>query len=382
MLKRISINILKFIISLVLITFIFSATFVEVGDVIKNTFGNIFEYASSETKEEVVGKFKDICSSNEEDEPVILGIQLCKDEELRTELEDNCARYQELKSKDKVTIDENLEEICDIFGEEKFERFCSKIERTPLAPDFEGMKKVCDDYNAGNIGDKELFVNYIGSAVGNIQLSKSDFYKNYKNTIQYFETYGILYIFVLVFLLWLLYLLLRDLSTVFIVLSSMLFNISLFLLLPYAALFTFQHIIGIQTDSLLMIFAHGGSTLNINTILGLFLIAIFSFYNNALLTKAVIFFVIGVIGKTYKLTRNINKEKKDEDIKSKSKKAKESETTYVQDITPKESTIKKVKEQKIKPQKIKEPKAKKANESKTQNAKDLTIKKSKSKKII
>jgi len=319
--NKLPIFILKLFISLILVTFIFSAILVEVEDVIKNTFANIYEYASPDSQKNAVDKFESVCSSEDKSQGTFLGIQLCNDSSLRADLEANCATYKELKIKNEVVVDEELEEICESLEEGTLDKFCEKQKKSILVPDFKGMEKACIEYKAGTIEGKEFFVNYIGSAYGNIEVSKSNFFSSYKDTIRYFEAHSTLYILVLVFLIWLLYLLIKDLSLVFSILGNILFNISLFLLIPFFIVSSYINTIGIETDSLLSIFSEGGISLQANIIASLLFISLFSFYNKALITRAIIFLIIGGIGKLHRymiLTgKDANKKKPKENNKNK-----------------------------------------------------------------
>jgi len=317
--NKLPIFILKLFISIILVTFVFSAILVEVEDVIKNTFANIYEYASPDSQKNAVDKFESVCSSEDKSQGAFLGIQLCNDLSLRADLEDNCETYKELKRKNEVVVDEELEKICGDLEGGKFDKFCEKQEKSILIPDFKGMEKACAEYKAGTIEGKEFFVNYIGSAYGNIEVSKSNFFSSYKDTIRYFEAHSTLYIFVLVFLIWLLYLLIKDLSLVFTILGNILFNISLFLLIPFFIISSYVNTVGIQTDSLLSLFSEGGTSLQANIIVSLFLIALLSFYNKALITRAIIFFIIGGIGKLHRYMIRTGKEVKKKKVKENNK---------------------------------------------------------------
>jgi len=330
MLNKVLIFTLKLVIILVLITFISSSILVEVEQVIKNTFANIFEHASPESKKRAVDKFEGICtSSDDENRTVILGVQLCKDPNLRQELEENCAKYEEFKIKNEVEEDKDFEETCDNIERTKFDKYCEKTKNTFLAPDLKGMERACEEYNEGKIDGKELFVNYIGSAVGNIEISNSNIFARYKKIVQFFETYSTLYVFVLLFFLWLLYLLIKDLSLVFTVLSRILFNISLFLLLPYFVISSYVDNVGIQTDVLLNLFSEGSVPLQANIILGLLLIALLSFYNKTLLTRAIIFFIIGTIGKLHRYMMRKKKVTSTQTPKTKAEEIKEKELNKI-----------------------------------------------------
>ena len=63
MLRRFFIWIVKSLITLVLITLIFSTVALELPSLVKGTFSDIFQYASPEAQKEVVNKLSGACSA-------------------------------------------------------------------------------------------------------------------------------------------------------------------------------------------------------------------------------------------------------------------------------------------------------------------------------
>jgi len=321
MFNKFSIFILKFLISLVLITFIFSAAPFAIDDMIAKTFGNIFDYASPDTQNKTIEKFASACDSTDENGKIITAVQLCNDESLRSEVEEYCINYRDLLSKNRIETNEEVEKTCKAMEEGTIDEICDKLDGQ--ISDTRGVPEICEDFKNGKINDRDFFVSFIGNTFGNVDIPKITLFEKFGKVILYFETYNILYVVILGFLFGFLFLLIKDVSLFFVILSGILFSISLFLLLPYIAIFAYDHFVGIETDILLeSLFGQGG--FDAKSILSVLLLAILSVYNKTLLTIVVIFLIFGVSGRIYGLIVHRKTEpEKIKGIKPKSKRSKQ-----------------------------------------------------------
>jgi len=377
--NRFLVSVLKFLISLVLLTFIFSAAPFAIEDTVSRTFANIFEYASPDTQKSVVDIFMASCGSSE-NKSIITGVQLCTNESLRVELEDYCIKYKELKRKNMVVVNEEVEATCEFLEGGEVDEFCNKVREQP-PQDSEGIQKACEDFQQGNLNDAEFFVNYMGSSFSNVKVPKFNFFKKYGDIIYYFQTHNILYVIVLMLLFGLVYFLIKDLSLVFVIISRILFNISIFLLLPYLVISAYDYFVGIDTDSLLRSFFEQRD-FGANAIISILLIAFLSVYNSSLLTIAVVFLVLGSAGRIYGVILHRKKEPEKEEIKEKKDKEaksikKEKKGKEIKEVEVKETKDKKSKE--VKSEQInnsKENKNKTIQENKLKDNKKSIIKKS------
>ena len=144
-LKKFGLWVVKNLIILLLITFIFSTVALDAPSLIKDIFKDIFQYSSPEMQKEVVSKLTLACSG--------------------------------LEGRD-------------------FEGFGNLS--IPVSLDFKKIGALCKDYNGGKINDKEFFFSVIeGTFNGPIKLPKVNALEKYNAIINFLNANKIIYLVIL-----------------------------------------------------------------------------------------------------------------------------------------------------------------------------------------
>src|SRR3989338_6243 len=183
MLKRFLIWIIKNLLVLLLVTFIFSAVAFDVPHMARELFKDIFQYASPEAQKDVVGKLTLACSSLEGKD--ISGLQQMK---------------------------------------------------SPVPIDFSNIGSFCMDYNSGKINGREFFFNVVGGAIpDSLELPNAGILEKYNSAINFLDKNKIYYIIILLALLAALYLLAGNLNAFLAILSGISLSMGILILLPYVA---------------------------------------------------------------------------------------------------------------------------------------------------
>lgn len=238
--KNFSIWLIKNLIILLLITLIFSSITLDLPDLIKGVFGDIFAYADTDTQKKVVSKLTETCSL------------LDKGQEL-------------------VTTNQ-----------------------------FSKIGALCKDYNAGKINDKEFFSNVVGGAIPTEQMQTLNigFLEKYNKSINYLNKNKILYFIVLTVLLVLLYLLIMDTKLFVLTLTNISLSIGILIMLPYFAVIAYDKFVGIDTTSILgSMFGEGA--FDFKAIISVILLLFLRTYNSLIITLGVVSLSISIIGKVY-----------------------------------------------------------------------------------
>ena len=97
MLKKFFIWMVKSLIMLVIVTLIFSTITLNFPNFLKGVFGDIFEYASPDAQNQVIGKIAETCSSLDKGQPIVILSQICSNSSLLLSMQENCENYRELK---------------------------------------------------------------------------------------------------------------------------------------------------------------------------------------------------------------------------------------------------------------------------------------------
>ncbi len=280
MLRRFFIWLVKNLLVLLLVTFIFSTVAFDVPYMVKELFKDIFQYASPDAQKEVIGKLTSACSS--------------------------------LDGKD--TLGSQQMPVVSI--------------------DFSKIGSFCKDYNSGKIKEREFFFNVIGSAIPDkLETPKAGILEKYNSIVDFLDKNKIYYIITLLALLMVLYLLAGNLNAFLAILSGILLSMGILILLPYAAIIAYQKFFGFDTTSILSSFLQGSLSFDPRAIISVVLLMILRTYTSFIITLGAVFLGIGIAGKVYirRLKENTKSgtrtDKKSETIaKTKKEKPKEKQT--------------------------------------------------------
>lgn len=248
-LRKFGIWLVKNLIILLLITFIFSTIALDVPDLIKGIFKDIFQYASPEAQKEVVNKLTIACSA--------------------------------LDGKDISGLQQG-------------------ISKSPLPLDFSKIGALCKDYNVGKINDKEFFFNVIGNAFPEkLELSKVNALEKYNSIMGFLNRNKIIYFVVLAVLLALLYLLAMNIKLFIITLTGISFSMGILILLPYIAIMMYDKFVGIDTTPILATIFGGNLQFGAKAIMSIVLLMVLRTYSSFIVALGAAFLGIGIAGKVY-----------------------------------------------------------------------------------
>lgn len=271
MFRKFSIWIVKNLLVILLVTFIFSTVALDIPNMIKGLFGDIFSYASHDAQKEIVSKLTTACSSL--DEKGISGL---------------------------------------------------KQMPNSMPIDLSRMGGLCKDYNAGKINDKEFFFDVIGSAIPDeFDLPKVSALEKYNSIIETLNRNKIIYLIVLVILFVLLYLLIMNFKLFIMALTGISFSVGILILLPYVAILVYGRLAGFDTTPILLSILQGSFSLDINAIISVVLLMILRTYTLLIIALGIAFLGIGIAGKVYiwksrkeiKTTETKTKKKSEKDKK-------------------------------------------------------------------
>ncbi len=319
--KNFLIGIIKNIIVLFVATLIFSSITLDFPELIRGLFGDIFGYASPEVQKKVVSQLAETCSSLDKGESIVTINQLCVNRSILESMRENCANYRELKRRNiKVENEEEIRKTCFQIESGEIEEACNQLgEKNSLLPDFSNIGALCKDYKSGKINDREFFFNVISGAIPTrqMQMPSIGFLERYNQAINYLNNNKIIYFVILAILIFLLYLLIMDIKLFLIALSGISFSIGILIMLPYFAILAYDNFVGIDTTPLLgSMFGLGN--FDFKAVLSVVLLLFLRTYTQTIITLGIVFLIIGIAGKVYKiiLKRKLKtKEKPKEEIK-------------------------------------------------------------------
>ena len=281
MLKKFLIWIVKNLLILLFVAFIFSSVALDLPGMAKEIFRDIFQYASPEAQKEVVNKLTLACSSLEGKD--VSGLQQQK-------------------------------------------------ASGPLPIDFSKIGSLCKDYNSGKVNDKEFFSGVVGTAIPDkIGLPKIQAFEKYNSAIDFLNKNKVYYFIVLLALLAALYLLAGSLHDFLVILSGISFSMGIMILLPYAAIMAYGKFVGFDTTPILSSILKGSFSFDIKAIISVVLLLILRTYTIFILTLGFVFLGAGIAGKAYawkqkrkNKSTDMNKKTSKEETKEKAKNEKES----------------------------------------------------------
>jgi len=259
-LKKFLIWLVKNLLVLLLVAFIFSTAAFDVPDMISGLFKDIFQYASPDAQKDGVGKLTLACSS--------------------------------LDGRD-----------------------TSGLQQMPVVSiDFSKIGSFCKDYNSGKINDREFFFNVIGSAIPDkLETPKDGILEKYSSSMDFLAKNKIYYIIILLVLLAMLYLLAGSLNSFLAILSGISLSMGILILLPYAAIMAYEKVVGFDTTQILSSFLQGSLSFEPKAIASVVLLMILRTYTSFIVTLGAVFLGIGIAGKVY--IRRLKKNKKEKQTK-------------------------------------------------------------------
>lgn len=271
-LRKFSIWLVKNLIILLLMTFIFSTIALDAPSLIKGIFKDVFQYSTPEMQKEVVGKLTLTCSS--------------------------------LKEKD-----------YDALQQEMF--------KGAILLDFRRIGALCKDYNGGKVNDKEFFFSVIGNAFPEKLESKSNALNKYNAITGFLNRNKVIYFIILSILLAMLYLLVMNAELYIITVTGISFSMGVLIILPYVAVMLYDKFVGINTTPILATIFSGNMQLGAKAIISVVLLMILRTYSGFIIVLGFLFLGIGIGGKIFSWKSRKQSKKLEEKPDKKSKKDKE-----------------------------------------------------------
>ena len=244
--RKFGIWIVKNIIILLLATLIFSTAALDLPQMVKGIFKDVFQYASPEAQNETIGKLTMSCSA----------------------------------------LDGNN---------------ISGLRQVPGIPfDFGKIGSLCRDYNSKKINSQEFFFNVIGSAIPEkIELPNAGALEKYSSIVNALNKNRIIYFIALAVLLAMLYLLAGDIKLFISILAGISLGIGAMILIPYAAIMAYSKFVGIDTTPILSTIFSGSFSFDAKAIISVVLLMILRTYSSFIVALGVIFLSAGIVGKAY-----------------------------------------------------------------------------------
>ena len=288
--RKFSIWIVKNLIILLLATLIFSTAALDLPDMVKGIFGDVFRYANPEAQNETIGKLTVACSA--------------------------------LDGKD-----------------------ISGLRQAPEMPfDLGSIGSLCRDYNSKKINGQEFFFSVIGSAIPKkLELPNSGALEKYSSIVNALNKNRIIYFIALAVLICMLYLLAGDIKLFISILAGISFGIGAMIFIPYAAILAYGKFVGFDTTPVLSAIFSGNFSFDAKAIISVVLLMVLRTYSSFIIALGGIFLGAGIVGKIYgfmlkrkgksseaKPDEKLNKKAK-EDRSDKEKPAKEKQTKEDED---------------------------------------------------
>ena len=302
MFRKFSIWLIKNLIILLIAVLIFSTVTLDFPSLLKNVFGDVFEYSSPEMQKQAVNNLAESCSSLDKNENVVTLQQVCSNATLLESMRENCNNYRKLKENGmQIENEQQAMQTCNQIESGEIEKSCNELkQKSSLMPDFSKIGSLCKDLKSGKINDKEFFHEVIAISVpNNTEIPRIDFLDKYNNIISYLINNKILYFIILAILLIILYVLVHDSRLFIITLTSISFSIGTLIMLPYFGILVYQHFVGFDTTPILGSIFGSGSIFDFKAITSIILLLLLRTYNDLILTIGLIFLGIGIAGKIY-----------------------------------------------------------------------------------
>jgi len=298
--KNFLISIIKSLIAFLIVTIVFSTITLNLPNLMKNVFGDIFAYASPDAQKQAVSKLAETCSSLDKGEGIVTISQICSNRSLLDSMKENCRDYRELKRKGvKIENEAQVRETCMQVESGEIENSCSRLEGSTL-PDFSNIGAVCKDYKAGLISDREFFFNVIGGALpANLDAPRIGALDKYNEVLNYLNKNKIIYFLILLALLAVLWLLVMSLELFLVILSQISFSLGVLIMLPYLGIIVYENLVGIDTTPILGSMFGSGAIFGFKAILSVILLMFLRTYSSFIVAFGIVFLAIGIAGRFY-----------------------------------------------------------------------------------
>lgn len=279
MLKRFFIWLIKNLIVLLVVTLIFSSITLELPDLIKGIFEDIFSYASPDVQKQVVGKLALACSA----------------------------------------LDEKS-----LLDKKSLGALQATASNSPLPIDLSKVGALCKDHNSGKINDRQFFFSVVEKTLPN-KLEAPIALQKYNAAINFLNKNKAAYAVAIAVLLTLLVLLAGSLSSFLSILSEISLSVGIFILLPYAAIMLYDKFAGIDTTPILASILGNSFSFDAKAIISVILLMLLRTYTSLIITLGIVFLGVGIGGKLYNLYNWLAKKRELEGPKP--KKAKEAKVS-------------------------------------------------------
>lgn len=247
--RKFLIWLVKNLIVLLLVAFVFSTVALDLPYMAKGALNDIFQYANPAAQKEVVGKLTMACSS--------------LDGKNTSELQGQMSRYE-------------------------------------MPIDLSKVGALCKEYNSGKINDKEFFFGVVSSSVPDkLEIPKAGIFEKYNSIIDFLIKNKMYYFIILLVLAGLLYLLAGSFAEFTIILTGMSFSMGVLILLPYAAIVAYSGFVGFDTTPIMSSILNGSLSLDIKAITSVVLLMILRIYTSFIIILGAALLGIGIAGKIY-----------------------------------------------------------------------------------
>ncbi|MBI1934965.1 hypothetical protein HYS31_00850 [Candidatus Woesearchaeota archaeon] len=253
MLRKFGIWLVKNLIILLLVALVFSGISLDLPEMAKGIFRDIFAYASPEAQRDVVQRLAGACSLDEK----------------------------------------SLEEAQ------------KDMTRRSMPLDFTKIVALCSDYKSGKINGNQFFYSVIGTAIPEkFELPDSGAIQKYTAALDYLNNNKIIYITLMIVLLLFLFFLAGTLEQFTAILTDICMSMGILIILPYAVIIIYEKFVGIDTTPILATVLGESSSLSIKAIVSVILLLILRTYTSFILLIGIFFLGVGMFGKVFKYYRS------------------------------------------------------------------------------
>lgn len=293
------ISIIKSLIVIISVSLIFSYTAPSIGNVLQDSFVDIYDYSSESSKSKML-EFLDKGCRSFADENAVTIEQICNNQSMMVSFKANCAEYRNLKKKGNVIKNgEEMENSCKNIESGELERRCAALRQKNSAYDTSKLKEACSSYLAGKIDDRVFFARSISQSFGSIEEIDNPFFRKYNQYVLLISNNIFLLIILIAALFTALFLLTGNIPIFLLMIGKMCLSISITILLPYALIHAYNSFIGIDTSPILDSVLSGLPSFEPKSILSLVMLMLLKTYNLAILSLGIVLLIIGIAGKIY-----------------------------------------------------------------------------------
>src|SRR3989338_781063 len=232
-LKKFLIWLVKSIIILLLVTFIFSAVTLDFPKLISGIFSDVYGYSSPEAQKEAIGSLAQTCYElNKGDELTFQDI--CTNQSARQQIEDNCIQYRQSKRQGmQFENEQELEETCYQLESGQIDEDCKKMSDAGAFADKSKLGSLCRSYSNQEIDDKQFFAGFIGMYIGSQGEPKIGFLDKYHKIMNFLNSNKIIYFMVILILFAALYFITGNTQEFLLIVAGISLSLGIVIMLPY-----------------------------------------------------------------------------------------------------------------------------------------------------